>query len=115
MKKQFTFAVQLIVAVSIFMSMKANGQFAGTGTYMENPFGANPVQARYVSNDIIEFSGDTFRVATWEPGGTGDGFGWDVDFSSNNYTGLLQLTGTSSVFHPDVCFVAAGKLILGLQ
>jgi hypothetical protein len=68
MKKQITFVTQLIAVVCIFMAMKANGQFTAPGAYTENAFGATPVQARHVSNDVIEYAGNIYRVAVWEPG-----------------------------------------------
>jgi hypothetical protein len=94
--------------------MKAHGQFTPPVAYTEEIFGANPVQARHVGNDVIEYAGNIFRVAVWEPAGTPFGLGWDVDYNGATYRGTEQLSATSEVFHPDVCLVTGNGRVFAI-
>lgn len=71
----------------------------------EYSYSASPTQPRNTGCDIYHYSGDDYRVSVWEPTGTTVAFGWDVDYSGNNYTGTGALSYTSGIGDPDVCLV----------
>lgn len=93
-------------------SMNVNAQFVA-GSATEYAFGVSSLQARHTGCDILDISGDVYRVSTWEPAGTSSGFGWSVNAGSS-YSGYLALGVTTNVFHPDVCLVYNGSTVYAI-
>ncbi len=91
--------------------MKLDAQFQLAGIPESNV--SVSLNARSLTgNDILDFSGDRYRVFVWDDAGSNSGIAWDVDYNTSTHiTGLTTLSNLSNVGDPDVCLIEDGNLV----
>lgn len=73
-----------------------------------------PTGCRKTGNDILDRSSVTYRVFTWDNGGTNAKLGWRVTSGGTTYAGTANLGQTSNVTELDVCLVVGGSDVFAI-
>lgn len=88
----------------MYPSQNVYAQFTNP-TLPDQSYSAGTVAGRNTGCDILEYSGDVYRVSVWEPTGTTQSFGWVVNLGATQYVGTLPFTATGAIGDPDVCLL----------
>lgn len=97
----------LFCAILLFIFTDIKAQFANPTNYGENNQSIT-FFSRQPGNDIMLYSGDMFRVSSWDDGGSSDGgICWEVDYSTTPYASNTTFTYSNAIIS-DVCLLQSG-------